>query len=473
MTLQEQLAQAKAEARKSLEANDLAKGKEWREKAEGFASAMAELKALDGIGVSSEPMRPPLPGLGGGTTPPANDAASNAVKAIYVTRFGDDNDAIKSLLIDLNGPDYALKYWNQKRAFNQYLRMNPQLPIPQWVNDAMREVVYTPEVVKSALMQGADLTAMKTVMIEAADVLGGYIVPVDFQTRVISRLMGFTQVRKRADVGQTSRDRVEFPVLTGGTSQYPNNIRVTWVNEVPTAGTAATNYTWGQEAIPIYTVMAEASISRNTVEDAAVDLEGRLSTDFADASAIDEDNRFLTGTGIGSPQGILPGNTNALGLTEALTGAAYDSTKSGLGFLWDGMVAATWKLDAQYRQNAAFVANKTTYGALATLKDSVGNYLWREAYGNNVSLGGGGTAKGLLGFPVLEQEGMPNPGTNAYPMIFGDFSGYWIRDRIGMSVERYLDSATARVNQVIYVMRRRLGGQVTQPWKFIAVKQSA
>jgi HK97 family phage major capsid protein len=57
--------------------------------------------------------------------------------------------------------------------------------------------------------------------------------------------------------------------------------------------------------------------------------------------------------------------------------------------------------------------------------------------------------------------------------VFGDLTGYTIVDRIGMTVERYLDSATARQNLVYYVMRRRLGGQVTEPWRLAAQLVSA
>ena len=80
----------------------------------------------------------------------------------------------------------------------------------------------------------------------------------------------------------------------------------------------------------------------------------------------------------------------------------------------------------------------------------------------------------MLGYPVLEQETMPDPDTGSnYPIIFGDPAGYTIVDRVGMSVERYLDSSTARENKVLYVMRRRLGGQVTRDWAFGVQKVSA
>jgi HK97 family phage major capsid protein len=68
---------------------------------------------------------------------------------------------------------------------------------------------------------------------------------------------------------------------------------------------------------------------------------------------------------------------------------------------------------------------------------------------------------------------MPTIGAGTYPLIFGDLKGYTIVDRVGMSIERYLDSATARQDMVAYLMRRRVGGKVMEPWRFAVQKVAA
>jgi HK97 family phage major capsid protein len=256
----------------------------------------------------------------------------------------------------------------------------------------------------------------------------------------------------------TSRDKVEIPVATGGDGQYTSAVRVTWVDETPTAGASETNLTFGMESVPVHTVMAETPLSRNLIEDAAFNIEGYLTEKFAEASAVDEDNRFLTGDANGKPQGILPDSGNSLSLTEAVSGAASTLT-------WDGLLTLVYSIDGQYRANANLIAEKATYLAIRKLKDGEGQYLWQP---DNQA----GQPTRLLGYPTLEQEAMPSITTNTYPIIFGDLRGYTIVDRIGMSVERYLDSSTARTNTVYYVMRRRLGGQVTEPWRFCVQKCS-
>ncbi len=461
----ELFAEAKAKASAALEVESDDERKALVEQAEALMAKANEIKAAEEIiSAANAPVKTvELPvDDNNGTAPklPENEPQEDqAVKAAYVMRYGESDSAIKAILRDLHGDDYEQKRLSQWQGFARYLRTG---------EGESREFLWTPDTIKMALGEGQDVKAMKTVMVEAQDTLGGYAVPVDWQADVISRMAGYTVVRPMARVVQTSRDRIEWPTMTGGGSQYRDAVRVTWVDETPTAATAATNLTLGSEVIPVHTVMAETFLSRNLVEDAAFNLVDWLADSFASAQAIDEDNKFLVGDGNGCPQGVLAdsGVTGWLGTgQQVVSGSASTLT-------WDGLIALTYKLDAQYRQNAVFVMEKATAEVIAKLKDSDGQYLWRERYGDNVSVGGAGTVQRLLGYPVLEQEGMPTVASNAFPIIFGDFSGYVVADRVGMSIERYLGGEEARINQVLYVARRRLGGQGVATWKFAAQKCS-
>lgn len=404
----------------------------------------------------------PLPGAEEGEgqaagTPP--DAGQEAMKSIYTIRYGSDETATDAVLMDLHGASYKQQRLAQWQAFTRYLRNARQEP-DSTDHKLLKQVILTPDVALDAIKQGIEVKTMKDVMVEAVDTLGGYIVPVDFNTDVIRRLQGFAVMRGRARTMTTSRDRVELPKLTGGDIQYPTNVRVTWVDETPTAGTADTNLTWGVEAINVHTVMAETFLSRNLVEDAAFNIVNELTQSFAESAAIDEDNRFLTGNGVGVPQGIIPGGTAPLtGVSTANTGHATELT-------WDGLIDLLYSIGSQYRNNATWIMERLTVAEIRKLKAGTGEYLWEPD--QQV-----GQPANLMGFPVLEQETMPSIAAGTYPILFGDPRGYRIVDRVGMSVERYLDSSTARINQVIYIMRRRLGGQLVEPWRWAAQLVSA
>ena len=306
---------------------------------------------------------------------------------------------------------------------------------------------------------------IRATMIEGDDTLGGYLVPEDVRLDMIERLPGLTAVRPRANVITTSRDRVSFPRVTGGDSQYVGAVRVTWVDETPAGTEAATNATFGQVAIPIHTVMAHIDLSRNLLEDSAIDLGSYLGGEMTSASAIDEDAKFLASAGAGTPQGVLVNNTtggpNDADVTTVATGAAAALTA-------DGIIKMPFGLSSQYRQSAslAWVMAKGTLQEVSLLKDGQGRYL----YGEISSPLTGMPQPVIKGYPVAESESMPAVAANTYPIILADWRGYMIADRIGMSMERISDATLAKKNLISFVMRRRLGGQVTHPFRFVVQK---
>jgi len=412
--------------------------------------------------------------MGGGNLPtpdpvePTETPAQMVHKAAYVTKFGDTDNMVKSLLTNLHGHDYVGKYWAQKAAFNKYLRVGLD-DMDSIERKAMRNIVYTPAAIKDALAQGIyDVKVLKATMVEGSDVLGGYAVPIDFNSRVIERMPGFTMIRPWAFKLTTSRDMVSIPVGTGGDDQYTSAVRVTWVDETPTAGQSETNLTFGMENIAIHTVMATTPISRNMLEDAFFDVEDFLATKYAEAAGIDEDNRFLTSAGGASPLGILPGSANVGGLTEEDTGNANALTWDGAGaaVTKHGLIGMVYAIASQYLPRARWLMERATVEEIRTMKDGAGNYLWEPDQQ-------AGQPLMLLGYPVYMQEGMPSIAADAYPILFGDFSAYYIADRVGMTVERFLGGTEAELNTVKFVMRRRLGGQLVETYKLAVQKVSA
>jgi len=475
-TSQEGFAQAKdkltaAEVLLKTDKPDMTQIKELQSEAADLFERAGAMKAVaEQLAAIATPALPAdLPT--GDNEPPPPEAKSNgkdaAIKAVHTLRFGESGTGIKAVLAELHGPGYEGKRYRQTEAFNRYLRGGRELLTRDQI-DLLGEVILTPEYAMEAIKSGQDLAGIKTVMVEARNELGGYTVPVDWQASVIQRLRGLVVMRGKATSMQTSRDAVEYPKLTSsgteGVMQYTSAIRETMVDETPSSSAADTNLTWGQERIPVHTAMAVARLSRNWLEDSAVNVAGFLAEKFAEAAAINEDNLFLTGDGNGRPQGLLPSSGNALSLTEAVTTNA-DYMK------WDGLINLVYAPASQYRGRCIFIGEKNTYRDIAKLKDSNGQYLWRDRFGNNVSEGGGPTR--LMTYETYEQEAMPTIAAGAYVLLFGDPTGYLIADRVGMTVERYLDSSTAEINQVTFIMRRRFGGQPVETWKWAVQKVAA
>lgn len=435
------------------------------DEAETLTKQAQALKAVEAITPPAEIKRLDMTGMGADPTPPVKTEAVQdaAIKSFFITRYPSIEDGAIKLASEFYQAQggYKAAYFHKYQAFKQFIRTG-------WCDPAYKSMLlYTPAQLMAAALEDG-FTSLKATQIESQDSLGGFSVPEDFRSDIVERLPGLTVVRPRADVQQTTRDIVSFLKRTGGNSRYTGAARVTWTDEQPaSATTSATNTTFGKVSIPVHVTLANVVVSRSSLEDSAVDLVKFVRDELTYAMAIDEDEQFLVGNGVGKPQGILNGasggpfdsdvQTKNSGAAAALTG--------------DALVATPMLLDGQYRQSPglAWVAAKGTYSVIYQLKDGQGRYLWR----NNLDNLAVGPTKELLGYPVAESEVMPAIAANNYPYIYGDFKrGYKIADRIGMSLERYQDSNTQATDSVIFYARRRLGGQVVAGWAFVVGKVS-
>lgn len=480
MSLREQL-RAKLDAAKSaLDAGNTEEYETLKGEALAIKSRIQqedELIELENeVGEEPKSMRPTLPAKATGrqgTLPPAEEPREEyktptATKAAYVKKFGTIDEEVNQLMVEVHGKDYIEKYFAHKSAFNRYLRSG-ESRLDRDQEAILHEMVLTPNLMKSALIEGIDdVRSFKATMVEASDVLGGYTVPVDFSSKFIEELPEISIMRNLATVISTSRDSVEMLKATGADGKYSSPVRVSWVPETLAVGDLTPqNVTFGMERINVHTSMAEAVLSQNLVEDTAFPLESYLAKKLSEAAAVDENDQFLIGSGVGRPWGILPGAANTQGIPEVVSGFA--STLD-----WDSLIGVTYAVPAQYRNaGARWLAEKSTYETVAKFKDGSGQYVWRREWGNNATEGSQGHMAPLQGYSTLEHEAMPSIAASAYPVLFGDFSAYHIVDRIGMTIQRYLDGTQARQNTVLYVMKRRLGGKLLEPWKLTALKVAA
>ncbi|HEV7416083.1 MAG TPA: phage major capsid protein, partial [Tianweitania sediminis] len=189
------------------------------------------------------------------------------------------------------------------------------------------------------------------------------------------------------------------------------------------------------------------------LEDSAVDLDSWLTDEIEMAFAEQEGTAFVTGNGVNKPKGFLASDKVADAswswgsLGYLATGAAGAFAASNPA---DKLVDLVYALKAGYRENGSFVMNRKTQAAVRKMKDGDGNYLWQPP----ATVG----AKAMLmGFPVVEAEDMPDIGTDAFAVAFGDFTrGYLVVDRTGVRILR--DPYSAKPYVLFYVTKRVGGG---------------
>jgi HK97 family phage major capsid protein len=463
-------------AAKALDDKDFEKAKTLRqegdeliEKAKEYKAQIDAMRGSEGLSIDddSDPggkaVRMPF-----NTDEPEEEDPEDAVKSVYQIRFGSEDSAIKAVAADLYGNDYNQKRADQYRNFVKYVRVG-ESKMSMEERASLDELIYTPDTIAQEVRAGydvKDIKANKTDQQESILQLGGALVPEDARMQVLRRIEGATTVRSRSTVISTARDAVEFPRLEGGNSRYISGVRVTWADsEIPASATfAQTNFELGTIRIPVNVVMARTDLSLNLLEDSGLDVIGFISEQFGSALRVDENEQFLTGRGGGKPKGILGKGTAAEpapddGVSEVNSGDASALTA-------DGLIDLSYNPDAQYLQNAVWLGAKDTFKRVRKLKDGNGDYLWERGIEN-------GEPPTLLGYPFFMDEAMPSVAANAYPLIFGDLMGYYIVERVGMTIQRVQDTTTIGRNKAAIFLRRRVGGQVVLPWMLHVQKVSA
>lgn len=457
MKYQELLKQAKAKNEQALsilsgENPDMEQVKALRSEAGKLTEQANEMKAIEqDLAAAKAPQMPAsLPADDEPETKSTQKDDGGVSKAAYVLQYGDIDENTDRIMNEVYGSDnYRQTTYEQVKSFNRFMRSGVA------DRNVDKRQLWPAAAVKNMIRQGMSVEEIKATQMEASDVLGGYAVPAMVTDRIVQRQAGLSSVRSAgATVINLTTNSVDMLSLTGGDSQYTSALRGVWGNE--TATPTPKNITFGTENVQAHVYTYKTPFTVSLLEDAPniVDIfTGRV----AETLAIDEDNAFLTGNGVNKPKGILPGGTNALSLTEQVSLGAAALTIGGLKLLRRAVAS-------QYRTNATLLGNSDTGGAIEALVDSDGSF-----YFDMLTQGMQMPKYGAI---WRESEALPDVGAGNYPLIFGDFSGYYIVERLGMSIQRFQDSNTG-ANVVEFHIRRRVGGRVVEPWKFGVQKVAA
>lgn len=299
---------------------------------------------------------------------------------------------------------------------------------------------------------------------------GGVFVPIDFLTQVVQRKPTPTRIAGMVRTLTTSRDTVQMPRITsnGGDDRYASPFRVTWGDtrsndsdvDVATPGDLS-----GIAEIPVHTAMMSCPISRNLIDDSAFAIQSWVQNEYASVRDLVYDDMILNGSGVLQPRGILQtlGNANAFNQVP--------SVNLGNPITADGVLDLTGLIEEQYDENQTVVMRKTsTWRALRKLKDGQNRYLIGMDSGGEAGFGVR-PVRTIDGYPVVFSGFMPAAGANAAAIIAGDFSGYYLAQRLSLSIQ-VLRELKAKRNQVELLASLRFGGNVVEPWRFRAGVQA-
>ena len=287
--------------------------------------------------------------------------------------------------------------------------------------------------------KAAMLTALRTEFRQVSDVLeegtdanGGYLVPEEYDRRLIDVLNEENIMRSLATKITTSGEH-KINVAA-------NKPAAAWIEEGGAIQFA--DATFDQKLMDAHKLHVAIKITDELLYDNAFGLENYIITQFGKALANAEEDAFLNGDGNGKPKGML---------VDAETGV----TTSGASMTSDDIIDLIYSLKRPYRKNASFMMNDSTIAAIRKLKDNNNNYIWQPAYQ-------AGEPDRLLGYTLHTSAFFPEKAAGKVALAFGDYSYYNIGDRGSRSMQQ-LKELFAGNGMVGYLMKERVDGLLLLP----------
>lgn len=285
-------------------------------------------------------------------------------------------------------------------------------------------------VYKEAMLKAlrSNFRQIDNVLQEKVDADGGYLVPEEYDSRLIQTLNGENIMRSLANIITTSGDHKINIAAT--------NPAAAWIEEGGqlTFGEA----TFKQVLLDAHKLHVAIKVTEELLYDSAFNLEDYILEQFGKALANAEEDAFLNGDGTGKPTGIFHETNGGTHLTEV---TAFKS---------DDIINLIHALKRPYRKNAAFIMNDKLIAIVRKLKDGNGAYMWQPSYQV-------GEPDTLLGYPVYTSAFAPEG-----KIAFGDFSYYNIGDR-GTRSFKQLTELFAGNGMIGFVAKERVDGKLILP----------
>ena len=275
---------------------------------------------------------------------------------------------------------------------------------------------------------------------EGSDGEGGYLVPDEFEHRVVKAMAEKNVMRKLGTVMQTERT-MTFPVAKGiGPADW-----------IPEEGVIPiTTGEFDEVKIEAHKVATSIRVSDELLEDGTFDLEGFIIDQFAQRIGDAEEEAFIHGDGVSKPLGLIYQLDREI-LTE---NAGKIST--------DDLLELKHAIPPRYRKDAVFLMHDSTLRELFKLRTGEGQYIWYENLKKNIPLC-------IFSHRVIISPSMSSIDSGKPPILFGDFKHFVIGDRKHRRIKR-LTEVHAQQGQVAYIMSQRVDAKLLDRNAIAALK---
>ncbi|EEJ6654230.1 phage major capsid protein [Salmonella enterica subsp. enterica] len=237
---------------------------------------------------------------------------------------------------------------------------------------------------------------------------GGYTVIPELNKQIMTQLTDESVMRKICTVKKIGSNEFKQLVSAGGVTVNRG--------EEGQGRTETSTPKLKEVSIRLYPVYTYPKTTQEIIDFSGVDIMGWLSSEIGDAFVDTEETDLVSGDGTKKAKGFTSyprdaadDKTRAFGTLQELRGAGP--------LTGDILINLKFKLRAKYRRNATWLMNSNSAAEVQKLKNSNGDYIWRDRLQ-------AGDPDTLLGLPVEYAETMPDG-----QIAIGDFKrGYFIID---------------------------------------------
>jgi HK97 family phage major capsid protein len=176
---------------------------------------------------------------------------------------------------------------------------------------------------------------------------------------------------------------------------------------------------FGQNVLNAYRLDGYFTVSKEFLQDSAINVEGFLQEAASRAIATLAASYAATGTGSSQPQGV--NDSTEVTTAGVTTAVATDFT---MDEVWDLYLSVL----PGYRARGEWIASSTAYAKLMKMKNDEGSYMISNPTSTEPAM--------LIGKPLREDSGFEACTAALCPLFFGDFSTYWVRWARGLEFTR-------------------------------------
>ena len=266
---------------------------------------------------------------------------------------------------------------------------------------------------------------------EGSDGSGGYLVPDEFDERIIKALEEENILRKLGKVIKTEHTH-KIPRMVDG-------YEAEWYDENDRFNFSGAKF--DEIVFNAYKLGALIKVSNEFLEDTPKDIENFICEMIVERFSRSEEEAFFAGDGIGKPLGIIH---------QAQVGAV---TENDGDINLDDIIELTYSVKKLYRENAVFIMSEEVCAHLKKFKNYNGRNVWKVVNGEPDT---------LFGYPVYTTTKLDGIKSGNKPVLFGNFDYYCIAER-GNRIIRRLSERYAELGQVGFIGTQRVDAKLVDP----------